>query len=187
MPYAWFVELYDFVRFTPNGQTHDESLDLGIVSVKHSIRDGNNRTILQGRARPASSYCNWLGRRPALPGQTKPQDPTGTTQPGGFASLSQTPNYATDHVLFNWGWGGDPTATFEVWVQRGSTGFNMVATTAAGVLTYDYDVGADIEPFRLPPDPPQVALEIDVYIRAIIGGNPVGTSATNFAQYGFGP
>jgi len=72
-------------------------------------------------------------------------------------------------------------------VQRGDTGFVFVTTIGAGTFTYDYDPGADIEPFRTPPDAPQIGITIAFYLIAKVGTATVATSRVCSASYGHGP
>jgi hypothetical protein len=187
MPYFWPADLHDLISFPANNVHSDEEQKLSIVAYHHQLdggEQGKSRSQFTVRGKPAGSYYRWLARKP-VGGET---EPTGDNPvPGGFAVLEQVPDYTADHVAFNWGWGGDSSATFDLYVQLGDTGFVYVDTIAALTFTYDYDVGTDIEPFHTPPDAPQVALSISFYLIAKVGSTIVATSRVSSASYGRGP
>jgi hypothetical protein len=187
MPFFWPADLHDLISFPANLVHSDEEQKLSIVAYHHQLdggAQGKSRSQFTVRGKPAGSYYRWLARKP-VGGETEPSGDNPV--PGGFALFEQVPNYTTDHVAFNWGWGGDASATFDLYVQLGDTGFVYVDTIAALTFTYDYDVGTDIEPFHTPPDAPQVALSISFYLIAKVGSTIVATSRVSSASYGRGP
>lgn len=183
MPYFWPLEIHNLIQFEANLVHSDEILDLFVVGLKHVITDTQARSFLTLRGTPGS-YYRWLARRPVVPGGGVPTDPDGDAPvPGGFGNLSQTPDFGTDHVDLNWGWGGDPTATFDVYTQLGSGGFTPTATGLTSP-TYDFDTGTNIEPFD--PITPQIPVTVSFYVIANISGVFAAQSRTSVVSYGFG-
>lgn len=187
MLYCWFVELQNLIRFIANHVHSDTDLDLGVVGISHTLSDQQTRTTLTCRGRPGGSYWNWLGRRPVVPGGGVPIDPDAPSDATGIPALAQEPDYALDQIEVLWSWTGDPTATFDVYLQQGKGGFSLAGSTSAGTFNLVVPLAVDIEPFHLPPDPPQIPIDIAVYVQALVSGSVVATSRTNTASYGFGP
>lgn len=96
-----------------------------------------------------SSVSHVIGRSPIIPG-------TSTL----FTGVSQTPTYNTsptqDTVAMGWGWGGDPSAVFDIYIVENQINANPAAYPAFGSPTasglpgtppvYTYTVNADIDP-----------------------------------------
>jgi hypothetical protein len=119
---------------------------------------------------------------------TIPQEGDGTNPvPKGFSSLLQTPNYTTNHIAFSWTWTGDAAATFKIFVQRGVSGFEFIASLPALTASYDFTVGIDIEPFHTPPTPRQLAVDIGFAVIALSGSTVLASSRICAASYGNGP
>lgn len=189
MFYFWPLELHNLIRFTANLVHSDIALDLAVMSYKHTIDDKGARTTFQARGKPGGHYWQWLTRRPVSPGDN-PDTPPGT--PLGFSSVSAVEDFASDHVLLSWVWGGDPTAVFNVFTQIAlSDGSFTTGFVDQGVQTspFDFDMSAivNIEPFREPPDAPQLGVNFSFFIRATVSGEVVGSSKTYTQSYGDGP
>lgn len=183
MLYFWPVEIHDILRFSPNGTHSDDTLRLWVMGIKHTlVADGQSRTQLQVRGSAAGSYWNWLGRRPVI-GDGLVPDGTGVS-PNGFTALAQEPDYSLDQITAFWSWGGDPSATFDVYVSQGKGGFSLAGTSSSPLVV---PTSVDIEPFHTPPDPPQAGIDISFYVVAHVTGKPDVTSGVCTASYGNGP
>ncbi len=189
MFYFWPVELHNLIRFQANLVHSDTPLDLAVVAYKHTIDSKGARSVLTTRGKPGGHYWQWLTRRPVSPGDN-PDGPPGT--PPGFSGVTAVEDFASDHVVLTWVWGSGGSPTFEVFTQIAlsdnsfTTGF-----VSQGLQTspFDFDLSGvvDIEPFREPPDAPQLGVNFSFFIRAIIGGEVVGSSKTYTQSYGDGP
>jgi hypothetical protein len=191
MPYFWPADLNDIVNLPANLVHSDEDQQFAIIAYRHTIdggAQGKSRSQFTLRGKPASAYWRWYARQPVTIDGTIPQEGDGTNPvPKGFSSLLQAPNYATNHITFLWTWTGDPTATFKIFIQRGTSGFEFITSLAALTASYDYAVGIDIEPFHTPPTPRQLAVDIAFCVLALNGSNVLATSRICAASYGNGP
>jgi hypothetical protein len=182
----WPVEINNIVRFPANLVHSDTTVSIAVVGFKHTIEaDGKSRTQWQFRGKPGLSYWSWFLRKPIIGGTSGAPDGDSPV-PSGFGTLSQLPDYAADTIQFDWVYTGDGTPTFDLYVQRGNTGFVLEATGLSSP-THVYDVVTDIEPFHTPPDPPQIPIYVSYFVQAIVSGSVVATSPTSSAAYGFGP
>ncbi len=189
MFYFWPVELHNLIRFEANLVHADDPLDLSVVAYKHTIDDRGARTVLTTRGKPSGHYWQWLTRRPVSPGDN-PDGSPGT--PPLFSGVTAVEDFASDHVALSWVWGSGGSPTFEVFTQIAlSDGSFTTGFVSQGLQTspFDFDLSGvvDIEPFREPPDTPQLGVNFSFYIRAnITGGSPIA-SKTYTQSYGDGP
>jgi len=189
MFYFWPLELHNLIRFQANLVHSDIPLDLSVMSYKHTIDDKGARTTFQARGKPGGHYFQWLTRRPVGPGDN-PDGPPGT--PPGFSGVSAVEDFASDHVVLSWVWGSGGSPTFEVFTQIAlSDGSFTTGFVSQGPQTspFDFDLSGvvDIEPFREPPDAPQLGVNFSFKIVASIAGEVVGSSKTYTQSYGNGP
>ena len=191
MPYFWPADLNDIIKLPANLVHSDTDEQYAIVAYRHTLDGGQNgksRSQFTLRGKPASAYWRWFARQPVTIDGTIPEVGDGTNPvPKGFSSLLQTPDYATNHITFSWTWTGDPAATFKLFVQRGVSGFEFIASLPALTASYDFTVGIDIEPFHTPPTPRQLAVDIAFAVIALSGSTVLATSRNCAASYGNGP
>lgn len=191
MPFFWPADLNDIVKLPANLVHSDTDEQYAIVAYRHTLdggAQGKSRSQFTLRGKPASAYWRWFARQPVTIDGTIPQEGDGTNPvPKGFSSLLQVPNYATDHINFVWTWTGDAAATFKLFVQRGVSGFEFIASLPALTASYDFTVGIDIEPFHTPPTPRQLAVDIAFAVIALNGSVVLATSRNCAASYGNGP
>ncbi len=168
LPYCWFLELQNLIRFPSNDVTHDGDLDLAIVSYRHVINQSQSRTTLTTRGSPAGDYWQWTQRRPVRPVDVPESDAMSRL----FSDLAQTPDYATDHIVFSFTWNGpalgdiNPSAYYGIQVQTSAIG-PFSSTINLGTDTfYDFTLAEDIEPFDTPSDShPQT---VQISFRAVV-------------------
>jgi len=169
MPFCWFLELQDLIRFPSNGVHWDGDLDLAIVGYRHVIDQQQSRTTLTTRGSPAGSFFRWLSRRPS----TGPDNPTDDHNNGLFSNLKQTPNYSTDHIVFSFDWNGPAlinygaSAEYAVSVQTSAIGPFSAAIPLGTDTFLDFTLTDDIEPFDDPGESrPQT---VQISFKAMIG------------------
>lgn len=190
-PYLWPVDLNDIIKLPANLVHSDTDEQYAVVAYRHTLdggAGGKSRSQFTLRGKPASAYWRWYARQPVTIDGTIPQEGDGTNPvPKGFSSLLQTPNYTTNHIAFSWTWTGDAAATFKIFVQRGVSGFEFIASLPALTASYDFTVGIDIEPFHTPPTPRQLAVDIGFAVIALSGSTVLASSRICAASYGNGP
>lgn len=149
MPFFWPVELHDLLRFPPNSVHSDDELNLFVVSIKHTIDNRQARTQLTTRGTGASSFWNWLRRRPA-----RTPDPVPTPEGSPFFSnLRQAPDYVNDQIGLSFDVNADLLAItdhFVVLVQFGAYSDFGAGVSIGTSTSYTYTAPTDIEPPRAP-------------------------------------
>ncbi len=91
-PYYFHVQLGDLIRFKANGILFDVDQDLAVTTVRHRLADGQARTTVFCRGKPAGGYITWMkkGQVPGGASQTvdmPPLTPTGSTATASIAGM----------------------------------------------------------------------------------------------------
>jgi len=63
----WFAELGDYVQLLANGIQYDQDQFGGITSIQHTFANGEMKSVLGMRAKPAGRYRGWLDFGPGAP------------------------------------------------------------------------------------------------------------------------